>query len=210
MPSRKPSKDKQPTEEPASQLPLDLGEFTLVEPAGKLTKGKQKDPALIAPGRIERVTSREEFEAAIIALGGDRIGIRNATGALYRAAFRMTASELYQHYGVAAERDFLPLVVQRLIQVHEMLNAEKLRQHTLPAGMQEQAEINRHLVVIVQKQTQQTQIFFATYNFFGVTAQLGKRNASLKAQPSITVNTDEYGPVECEVLEVENDADIPF
>lgn len=171
---------------------------------------KKQDPSLTSLGRIERVTSRDEFEAAITALGGDRLGIRNATGALYRAAFNMTASELYQHYGVAAERDFLPAVVQRLIQVHELVNAERLRNHTLPDDLTAQHAINHHIVVIVKRQTEHTEIYLATFRLFGKGAQLGQKKPSLKTQSSITVNTDEYGPIECEVLEVENDADIPF
>jgi hypothetical protein len=211
MPSKKPPNDsnQQPTDE-ASQLPLDLGALISAEPAEKPTRSRKKDSALKSPGRIERVTSRDEFESAIRALGGDDQAISFATGAIYRVAFNMTAAQLYRrHSAPSNNRDFLPLVVQRIIQVHELINAEMLRNHTLPPRLEEQSDINNHIVVIVRKQTQQTEVFLATFKLFGKGAQLGQRKPSLVERSPITVDT-EYGPIEVPVLEVENDEDIPF
>ncbi len=209
MPSKKPSQDKNQPDD-ASQLPLDLGADlgALIETSvGKPKKGKQKDPALTSPGRIERVTSREEFAAAVTTLGGDGIGIRNATGAIYKVAFNMTANQLYAYHGVK-DRDFLPSVVQRLLQVHELVNAEALRNYTMPQQLEEQEAINKHIVVIVERQTKHTEVFLATFKLFGKGAQLGKRDPALKPKPPITIHT-EHGPVECEVLEVD-EGDILF
>lgn len=191
-------------------MPLDLGESlsALIETSDKPSKKrKKKDPALDAAGRIERVTSREEFASAIKALGGDGLAIQNATGAMYRVAFGMTAKQLYAAHN-ASGRDFLPLVVQRLIQVHELVNAEALRNHTVPPELEDQGAVNRHIVLIVERQTKHTEVFLATFKLFGKGAQLGKKDPALKPQPSITINT-EHGPVECEVLEVD-EGDIPF
>lgn len=130
---------------------------------------------------------------------------------MYRVAFGITATELYRQHGAPrGKRDFLPLVVQRIIQIHEIVNAEKLRNQTLPEAITGQTEINSHIVLIVKRQTEHTEIYLATFRLFGKGAQLGQKKPSLKTQPSITVTTEEYGPIECEVLEVENDADIPF
>jgi len=207
MPSKQPLLDKPLPDEPASQLPLDLGELTRVEPAGKPKKSKQPpDPALTAPGREERVSSREEFVAAIKTLGGDAICIQRATGALYRIVFGMTTAQLYKHHGAPKnERDFLPIVVQHLIQLHELINAEKVRNHTLPTGMEAQAEINEHILVVVQKQTRQTEIYLSTHKLFGK----GTLVAQKKASSPITIES-EYGPLDIPVLELENESDIPF
>ena len=199
-----------PTADSDSQLPLDLGALTSTAPTGKAARKRKQDLALSAPGRVERVTSREAFTRAIFAVGGNEKTIQFASGLLYRIAFDLSAKKLYQYFGVSdGNRDGLPEIVQNVVMIHELLNAAAIRKLVIPVAT-EQADINNIVYATVRRQSHATERFLISVNLFTRSERLlqDPDQAQLPTPP-ITLDT-EYGPMSVEVVEVFNESDIPF
>ena len=191
-------------------MPLDLGALTPTAPTGKPARKRKQDPALSAPGRVERVTSREAFTRAIFAVGGNEKTIQFASGILYRIAFDLSAKELYQYFGVPdGNRDGLPEIVQNVVMIHELLNTAAIRKLVIPAET-EQTDINSIVYATVRRQSHATERFLVSVNLFTRSERLLK-DPDPTQTPSQPIRLDtKYGPMSVEVVEVFNESDIPF
>lgn len=111
------------------------------------------------PGRIERVRSRDKFEAEIVSKGGDEDCIENSSATAHRILYGESPRETYQRLSISTyDRDRLPADMQDLTQVNEEICTHRLRRHEVRS--QEQRAVNDEIVEVVADQTQKNKNWF--------------------------------------------------